>query len=364
MLCEEDFRRPQGTERLLKKLHEWSACTGPVRLMEICGTHTMAIAKCGLRTLLPASIRLVSGPGCPVCVTPAGAMDGILRLSDRSDILLASYGDLLRVPGSRRSDTLLRRRAMGAAVHTVYSPMEALDLAVQHPEHQVVFLGVGFETTAPGTAACILEAAERNLSNFSVLCLLKQTQPALRALIEAPDFAVNGFLCPGHVAAITGSDAFAFLPREYNLPAVVSGFEAGDLVYSVYRLMEMLVQGKPSLENEYTRLVRPQGNPAALAAMRQVFCPSDSLWRGLGRIPGGGLRLRDEFAAWDAAKKFDFAPGERTDVPGCACGSVIRGVTQPRECPLFGTACTPADPVGPCMVSSEGACAAAYRYQI
>ena len=363
MLFEDTFRRPEGSRRLLDAIHTMTANTGPVRLMEICGTHTMAIAKAGLRSALAPDVRLLSGPGCPVCVTPAGAIDGILQLCNRPGVILTSYGDLLRVPGSLRGDTLLRRRAMGARVKTVYSPMEAVELAAAHPDDEVVFLGVGFETTAPGTAACILEAAERGINNFSVLCLLKRTEPALRALITAPDFAVDGFLCPGHVAAVTGSDAFAFLPQEYHLPAVVSGFEAGDILYSVWRLVSMLAEKQPALENEYTRLVAADGNPAAMAAIDAVFEPCTSLWRGMGEIEGGGYTLRPEYRRWDAAEKFDFTPGTASEVPGCRCGSVIRGVCEPAECPLFGKVCTPADPVGPCMVSSEGACAAAWKYR-
>ena len=363
MLFEDHFRRPEGSRRLLDTIHALTEKTGPVRLMEICGTHTMAIAKAGLRTALAPDVRLLSGPGCPVCVTPAGEIDGILQLCGQPDVLIASYGDLLRVPGSQRGDTLLRRRALGAQVRTVYSPMEAVELAAAQPDTQVVFLGVGFETTAPGTAACILEAADRELENFSVLCLLKRTEPALRALIAAPDFAVDGFLCPGHVAAVTGANAFSFLPREFQLPAVVSGFEAGDILYSVWRLVAMLAEGHPGLENEYTRLVAPAGNPAALAAIDQVFEHRTSLWRGLGEIPDSGYALKPEYSRWDAAQKFDFVPGQANEVPGCRCGSVIRGVCEPGECPLFGKVCTPADPVGPCMVSSEGACAAAWKYR-
>lgn len=363
MLFEDSFRRPEGSRRLLEAIHKLTEKTGPVRLMEICGTHTMAIAKAGLRTALAPDVRLLSGPGCPVCVTPSGEIDGILKLCDQPGVILTSYGDLLRVPGSVRGDTLLRRRAMGAEVKTVYSPMEAVELAASHPEAQVVFLGVGFETTAPGTAACILEASERGLDNFSVLCLLKRTEPALRTLIAAPDFAVDGFLCPGHVAAVTGADAFGFLPREYGLPAVVSGFEAGDILYSVWRLVSLLAEGRPALENEYTRLVAPEGNTAALAVIDQVFEPRASLWRGLGEIPGSGYALRPEYRRWDAAEKFGFTPGSASEVPGCRCGSVIRGVCEPADCPLFGKVCTPADPVGPCMVSSEGACAAAWKYR-
>lgn len=364
MLCERQFRRPERIPRLLQEIKRLAELTGPVQLMEICGTHTMAIAKAGIRSLLPDQVKLVSGPGCPVCVTPVGAIDEILKLAGRPEISIASYGDLLRVPGSRKGDTLLRKKALGASVFTVYSPMEALELAAEQPSRQVVFLGVGFETTAPGTAACLLEARERKIGNFSVLSLLKTTEPALRALITAPDFAVNGFLCPGHVAVITGADAFSFLPEEYRLPAVVSGFEAGDILFSVYRLVWMLANRKPSLENEYTRLVRPEGNNAACAAVERVFEPCGSLWRGLGEIPSGGLSIREEFAAWDASRKFGFSPNPLAGFAGCRCGDVIRGMISPAQCPLFGTACTPSDPVGPCMVSGEGACAASYRYRV
>ncbi|MFR3792848.1 MAG: hydrogenase formation protein HypD [Blautia massiliensis (ex Durand et al. 2017)] len=361
-LLEQDFRGPGNAAALVEAIRGLTAPDRPLRLMEICGTHTMAIAKAGLRTLLAPGVRLLSGPGCPVCVTPAGAIDAVLRLCEQPGVTVASYGDLLRVPGSVRGDTLLRRRALGASVLTVYSPMEAVEAAARDPAAQVVFLGVGFETTAPGTAACLLEAAERGLTNFSVLCLLKRTEPALRALLAAPDLAVDGFLCPGHVAAVTGARAFAFLPEEYGLPAVVSGFEAGDILYSVWRLARLHAEGRPALENEYTRVVRPAGNPAAQAAIDRVFVPADSVWRGLGEIPASGYALRPEFAPWDAAQKFGFAPGPGTEAPGCRCGAVLRGACEPRDCPLFGRTCTPADPVGPCMVSSEGACAAASRY--
>lgn len=361
-LTERDFRRPRNGAALVEAIRGLTDPDRPLRLMEICGTHTMAIARAGLRELLAPGVRLLSGPGCPVCVTPAGAIDGILQLSRRPGLVIASYGDLLRVPGSVRGDTLLRRKALGAAVRTVYSPMEALEAAEQDPGREYVFLGVGFETTAPGTAACLLEAAGRGVGNFSVLCLLKRTEPALRALLAAPDFGVDGFLCPGHVAAITGAEAFAFLPREYGLPAVVSGFEAGDILYSVWRLAALHAAGRPALENEYTRLVRPQGNPAARAAMDRVFAPAPSLWRGLGEIPASGYAIRPDFAPWDAARKFGFAPGPGAEAPGCRCGAVLRGSCAPGGCPLFGKACTPADPVGPCMVSAEGACAAAYKY--
>lgn len=362
MLCDSYFKNPKDVPLLLKKIEENVNISGPVRLMEICGTHTMAIARSGIRSILPEGVTLLSGPGCPVCVTPANVIDMVLDLSLQPGILIASYGDLLRVPGSRQGDSLLARRACSGNVASVYSPADAVQIAREHPETEVVFLGVGFETTAPGTAACITEAASENLQNFSVLCLLKKTEPALRALIEADDFAVNGFLCPGHVAAVTGSESFSFLSKEYNLPGVVSGFEAGDLLYSILQLTDMIAKKEPAVQNEYTRLVRLNGNPAALTLMEQVFTSAASDWRGLGHIGNSGFAIRREFAPWDAAKKFSLHPGSSADIPGCRCAQVIRGVLSPADCPLFGKVCTPDNPVGPCMVSGEGACAAAYAY--
>ena len=362
MLYESAFQKPRQAKALLKKLEALSLATGPIRLMEICGTHTMAIAQTGIKSLLPKNIELLSGPGCPVCVTPANVIDEVLRLSSDPHRIIASYGDLLRVPGSHRQDTLWHRKAMGAHILSVYSPMDALEAAKAHPEKEVLFLGVGFETTAPGTAACILEAARQGIRNFFVLSLLKQTPPALHALIEAPDFKVSGFLCPGHVAAVTGSRAFKFLPEDYALPAVISGFEAGDLLASVFKLTQMIADRQPALYNEYIRLVKDEGNPAAQAMIRQVFEPGDSVWRGLGSVAKSGLRIRSAYADFDGARRFGFAPKETEAIPGCRCAEIIRGVLSPWQCPLFKTTCTPKDPVGPCMVSSEGACAAAYKY--
>lgn len=362
MLYDSYFKNPKDVPLLLDKIREYSDKTGPVRLMEICGTHTMAIARSGLKTVLPDSVRLLSGPGCPVCVTPANVIDMILDLSQTPGVLIASYGDLLRVPGSRQGDNLLSRRALGGNVESVYSPMDAIRIAREHPELEVVFLGVGFETTAPGTGACIMEASRLGLENFSVLCLLKKTEPALRSLIGAEDFSVNGFLCPGHVAAVIGSDAFSFLAEDYGLPGVVAGFEPADLLCSVLSLMQMLAAKQPGLKNEYTRLVKPHGNPAALAIMDRVFRPAASEWRGLGRIEKSGFALKEEYSPWDAWKKFSLQLPEEKEIPGCRCAQVIRGVLSPSDCPLFRTVCSPENPVGPCMVSGEGACAAAFQY--
>ena len=335
---------------------------GEVRLMEVCGTHTMAIAKSGIRSMLPENIKLLSGPGCPVCVTPGAVIDAALELAMRPGITIATYGDMVRVPGSTPGDNLARRRALGAKVEVVYSPVDAVKMAAERPGEEIVFLGVGFETTAPGTAAAVLTAREQGLKNFSLFSMLKTVEPALRALIAAEGFNVQGFLCPGHVATIIGEEGFAFLPRDYALPAVISGFEPEDILLSVWALCRQLAEGKPRVQNEYRRAVAPQGNPLARAMMEKCFQPRRDLWRGLGSIEASGLGLREELADYDAEKKFGVQYGAEEKPTACRCGEVITGRLSPGECPLFGRRCTPEDPVGPCMVSSEGACAAAYKY--
>lgn len=367
MLSEAAFRQPYPARKLLDAIAGMQfpghSAERPLRLMEVCGTHTMAIAKSGLKSLLPPTVKLLSGPGCPVCVTPSGVMDAVLTLAMQPGVCIATYGDLLKVPGTAHGDTLARRRALGAKVQVVYSAMDCLALARQYPQDVVVFLGVGFETTAPGTAACVLQAKAEGLNNFCLLSLLKRTEPALRALLADPAFGVDGFLCPGHVATILGEQGFAFLPAEYRKPAVIAGFEAGDVLTAVYQLCRQAEADTPRLQNEYTRAVRPQGNPAARAAMQQVFCEADDLWRGLGAIPRSGLALREEYAAFDAARRFDLTADPAAEPAGCRCGEIICGRAEPEQCPLFGTACLPENPVGPCMVSGEGACAAAYKYR-
>lgn len=335
---------------------------GEVRLMEVCGTHTMAIAKSGIRSMLPENVRLLSGPGCPVCVTPGAVIDAVLALAMRPEVVIATYGDMVRVPGSTPGDNLARRRALGAKVEVVYSPVDAVAFAREHPDKEVVFLGVGFETTAPGTAAAVLTAREQGVGNFSLLSLLKTVEPALRALIASEGFNVQGFLCPGHVATIIGEEGFRFLPRDYALPAVISGFEPEDILLSIYALCKQLAERKPRVQNEYRRAVAPQGNPLARAMMEKCFVPRRDLWRGLGAIEQSGLALRSELAPWDAEKKFGLVFCETDRPTACRCGEVITGRLSPAVCPLFGKRCTPEDPVGPCMVSSEGACAAAYKY--
>lgn len=350
-----------GTQKLLGAIQALGE--RPMTLMEVCGTHTMAIARSGLKTLLPENIRLLSGPGCPVCVTPAEVIDGVLELAMEKNVILASYGDMLRVPGSTPGDSLLRRRALGARVEIVYSPVDAVALAKENPGREVVFLGVGFETTAPGTAAAVLTAQEEGVKNFSVLSMLKTVEPALRTLIAMPGFRVEGFLCPGHVASITGEAGFRFLPEEYNLPGVIAGFGPEEILLAVYLLAKQITEGKPRLENAYRRAVRPEGNTLAQAMLKRCFVPRRDLWRGLGEIENSGLGLREELADFDAEKKFGLSAAPKARPTACRCGDVICGRIRPEDCPLFDRRCTPEDPVGPCMVSSEGACAAAYKYR-
>ena len=347
-------------QELLARIREMQL--PPVNLMEVCGTHTMAIAKSGIRNMLPEHIRLLSGPGCPVCVTPPEMIDAVLRLSERPDVILATYGDMVRVPGSTPGDNLRRRKAQGANVAVVYSPLDALEIARAHSEKQVVFLGVGFETTAPGTAVAVKQAAALKVKNFTVLSMLKQVEPALRTLISDRDFNVQGFLCPGHVATVIGESGFRFLTEECGIPAVISGFAPEDILLSVYLLLRQIKSASPALENEYKRAVAPEGNPLAKKLIAEVLEPRDDLWRGLGLIPGSGLGIRREYADYDAAVRFDLSVTPSDRVLPCRCGDVIQGKLSPRACPLFGTVCVPEDPVGPCMVSSEGACAAAYQY--
>jgi len=326
--------------------------------MEVCGTHTMSIARYGLRELLPEGMRLVSGPGCPVCVTAMADLDRVVALARLPEVTLATFGDLVRVPASRT--TLAAARAAGADVRVVYSPRDAVQIAADEPDRQVVFAGIGFETTAPTIAASLLEARARGLANFSVLSMHKTMPPPLKALLELGETPIGGFLLPGHVSVITGTACYEFLARDYGVAGVVAGFEPHDVLRALLRLVR---QAAPAIEIEYRRAVRPEGNVVAQRLMEQVFAPSDADWRGLGVIPGSGLALRPEYADADAALRFPVQLEPPLEPAGCRCGEVLRGVTDPADCALFGARCTPEDPVGACMVSSEGACAARYRYR-
>ena len=333
-----------------------------IKIMEICGTHTMEIAEAGIKTMLPEGVTLISGPGCPVCVTPSGMIDNVLELSNNKDVVIATFGDMLRVPGSVYADNLLKRRAMGANVLICYSPMDALEYAQENPDKKVVFLGVGFETTSPMSAVMIDIAKKLHVKNLFLYCMHKQTPSAMRHLAAQKDFDVNALICPGHVATITGADAFEFAANELKLPSVVTGFEPEDIIASLIKIGEMKKENKPKLINQYTRAVTDKGNIAALEATDKVFETVDSIWRGLSVIKKSGLKIRDEYSEFDAHIHFDLPEPIDIEVPGCKCANVISGQMRSTDCPLFNKMCTPENPVGPCMVSSEGACAAAYKY--
>ena len=338
--------------------------THTIRLMEICGTHTHAIARAGLKQLLPPDVKLLSGPGCPVCVTPPEAIDVLASLARRPRLTVCTYGDMLRVPGTRPDISLLKEKARGAQVEMVFSPMDALAMAERDPQRDYVFAGVGFETTAPGTLASVRAAKERNVRNFSVFMLLRRIEPAVRALLKDPACRIDGFLCPGHVAVILGEEGFRFLPEEYRLPAVISGFEPADIWLSVKELIRQVRENDPRLVNTYTRAVSREGNPLALALMEEMTQPEGALWRGLGYIDGSAYALKEAFADWDAARKYGVMLPREMAPTACRCGDVISGKLEPAGCPFFGKACTPDAPLGPCMVSSEGSCAAAWTYRV
>jgi hydrogenase expression/formation protein HypD len=354
----DEFRDPELAQRLLTEIAGRSR--RPVRLMEFCGGHTHAIMRYGLRELLPDTVELRSGPGCPVCVTANADLDRAIALAQVPDLILTTFGDMIRVPGS--SSTLQDAKAGGADVRIVYSALDALAMARQNPQRPVVFLGVGFETTAPTIAAAILQAEAEGLENFSVLSLHKLTPPATRAILDAGDVALDGVIGPGHVTTIIGADAWQFLPQEYAVPVAVAGFEPLDILRAVSELVEMAETGRPAVSNSYARSVTRQGNPTALAVMERVFETAAATWRGLGPVPASGLAIRPAFAGFDAGCLFQVDPGPTREHRGCLCGDVLRGTVLPPECPLFGRACTPARPIGPCMVSAEGACAAYYQF--
>jgi hydrogenase expression/formation protein HypD len=357
----DEFRDKDLVQEIVRRLERLAPAAATI--MEVCGTHTMAAARFGLRSLLPESVQLISGPGCPVCVTAQTDIDAFLALGDEPGVILTSFGDMLRVPGSHTS--LERRRAQGAAVRVVYSPLDAVELARREPGKTMVFFGVGFETTMPAIALAIRLAAEQQLKNFSVLCVHKTIPLALRALLASDEVQVSGLLCPGHVTTIIGAEAYDFIPREFGLPCAVTGFEPVDMLLGIEAILRQLQEGQARVDNVYTRAVKVQANPRAQALLAEVFEPCDAEWRGLGLIPGSGVKIRPPYAGYDARLRFPEVWEHLAPAPPspCRCGEVLRGVLRPRQCPLFRQTCTPSQPLGPCMVSSEGACAAAYRYE-
>jgi hydrogenase expression/formation protein HypD len=335
--------------------------TPKIKLMEVCGTHTMAIAQAGLRELLPSSIELISGPGCPVCVTSQSDIDRAIEIAQIKDVIMTTFGDMLRVPASNGS--LEKIKATGADVRVVYSCRDALNIAGNNPDKKIVFMGIGFETTSPTVAATILEAKRQRIKNFFILSNFKLIFPALTFLAQSKKVKVNGFICPGHVSVITGSIPYEKLARRYKKPCVITGFDEIDVIKGIKRLVEQIVKHTHKVEIEYKRAVERQGNTEARRILNSVFAPCDSEWRGLGVIKKSGLRLRRAFAGFSAEKKFRIKPPKAVRIKGCICGEVLQGIKSPRDCRLFKKICTPQNPLGPCMVSSEGTCAAFYRYQ-
>ena len=331
----------------------------PITLMEVCGGHTMSIHKFGLGTILPENVNLISGPGCPVCVTSKNYIDKSIALSKLDDVIITTYGDLIRVPGS--SSSLSQEKAIGADIRIVYSTIEALQTARDNPAKKIIFLGVGFETTAPTSAAAILTADKDKISNFSIFSAHKTMPHAMMALIDE-GVMINGYICPGHVSVITGLGMYQPIVDKYKIGCVVSGFEPLDLMQSIYMLVNQYEKEIPKLENQYKRAVRPEGNKKAQSIMNEVFCPRDDWWRGLGIIPSSGLGINKKFSAYDTGKIFDVEVEEAKEHPGCICGSILKGLKKPMDCPLFSKICNPSNPIGACMVSSEGACAAYYKY--
>ena len=357
----DEYRDPALARSLSAEIHSLVTAGEVVRIMEVCGGHTHAIYRHGLEELLPPEIELVHGPGCPVCVIPMGRVDDAIAIAETDGVTLATFGDMMRVPGGTGS--LLEANARGADVRMVYSPLDALELARREPERHVCFFAIGFETTAPATAVTLLRARDDDVANFSVFCNHVLIEPPLRAILGTPGLRVDAFVGPGHVSSVIGTDAYRFIPEEFGRPIVVTAFEPIDLLQAIVMLLRQRVEGRCEVENQYTRVVRPEGNRRALEAIAETMETRDDFeWRGLGVLPRSALRVRDELADFDAEQLFAL-PGARIEDPkACRCGEVLTGQIKPWECGVFGTACTPERPLGTCMVSSEGACAAFFSY--
>ncbi|CDF58157.1 hydrogenase formation protein HypD [Thermobrachium celere] len=355
-----EFRKPQDIDRVIKFLKKIDR---KIKIMEVCGTHTMAIAKSGIKGLLPENIKLISGPGCPVCVTPSEEIDAILELCRKNrDLIITTYGDMMKVPGTNVGESLEKLRALGSDIRIVYSALDAVEIAKNNQDREVVFLGIGFETTTPGTILALEEAINNNINNFYIYSMHKLVEPALRALLEQPDFDIDGFICPGHVGAVIGEEGFRFLVDEYKKPSVICGFEAGDILIGIFKIINQIINNDVKLENEYKRVVKTEGNKIIKEKVEKYFKVSDDLWRGIGLIKNSGLKLKKEYEKFDAITRFNITLRENNKTTACRCGDVIKGKIEPNECSLFGRLCTPENAVGPCMVSSEGACAAYYKY--
>ena len=354
----DEYHDPAIATQLARSIGQLSK--KPVQFMEFCGGHTHAILRYGIRDLLPPTVTMRSGPGCPVCVTSARDIDRAIAIAQMPNVILATYGDLVRVPGSTTS--LERAKATGADVRVIYSSMDALDIAERNPDRQVILVGIGFETTAPTVAASILQASTRKLTNYRVLSLLKLTPPVMHALLSSGELHIDGIVCPGHVSVVIGTTPYEELPVRYNVGCVVTGFEPLDILRSVQLLVQQAESNTPHVVNAYSRVVEANGNQVALTMMDEVFEPCTASWRGIGPIAASGLALKPEFRQYDAEAIFHLDVEDVPEPPGCRCGDILRGAAAPTDCPLFAATCTPEHPIGPCMVSNEGACAAHYQY--
>jgi hydrogenase expression/formation protein HypD len=353
-----EYRDPELGKKLLERIRRNSR--KHIKLMEFCGGHTVAIFKHGLRQLLPSNIEMLSGPGCPVCVTASADLDRAIALSKLPNVIITSFGDMVRVPGSRGS--LQKAKAEGADVRIVYSAQDALKIAKDNQEKSIIFIGIGFETTAPTIAASIFQAEQEKIKNYHVLSLHKVCPPIMKAILDLGEVKLDGIICPGHVSAIIGSRPFHFLPDEYKIACAISGFEPVDILMAVDSLVGQIESGQPKVDITYRRGVKEEGNTAALGLMEKVFEIGEADWRGIGIVPKSGLKIRKKYETYDAEKNFNVKIGPSREPKGCICGAVLRGVSTPLECRLFRNTCTPERPIGPCMVSSEGSCATYYEY--
>ncbi|MGN2392166.1 hydrogenase formation protein HypD [Pelomicrobium sp. G1] len=362
----DEFRDPEKARTLAKEIRDLvgrieRARRRPLQIMEVCGGHTHSIFRYGIQQMLPVEVEFVHGPGCPVCVLPMGRVDDCVALAERPEVIFTTFGDAMRVPGSKKS--LLQAKADGADVRMVYSPLDALKLARENPGREVVFFGLGFETTMPSTAMTVLQAKAEGLRNFSLFCNHITIIPTIKAILDSPDMHLDGFLGPGHVSMVIGTRPYQFIARHYGKPITIAGFEPLDVLQAVWMVLRQIAEGRCEVENQYGRVVPEEGNAQALAAIHEVFELREFFeWRGLGSIDHSGVRIRDAYAEFDAERKFSVPNVRIADPKSCQCGEVLKGVIKPHECKVFGTACTPETPLGALMVSSEGACAAYYSY--
>ena len=362
----DEFRDPVKAQTLLAEIRLLSARithtrTRPLQVMEVCGGHTHSIFRYGIQQMLPDEVEFVHGPGCPVCVLPMGRVDDCVALAERAEVIFTTFGDAVRVPGSRKS--LLKAKADGADVRIVYSPLDALAIARKNPEREVIFFGLGFETTMPSTAMTVIQARRQDVTNFSLFCNHITIIPTIKAILDSPDLHLDGFLGPGHVSMVIGTTIYDFVARHYRKPITIAGFEPLDVLHALWMVLRQIDEGRCEVENQYGRIVPRHGNPSALAAIQEVYELREFFeWRGLGSIDHSGVRLRESYAAFDAERKFAVPNIRIADPKACQCGEVLKGVIKPYQCKVFGTACTPEVPLGSLMVSSEGACAAYYNY--